>query len=193
MKAENTRDATPAVVIDTSIFVNPDTQRLLGSGVNAAVRAFIRLAREQNLRVYVPVSIFRELSHFVDQDALDDLRAHAIVRAPDIFGLTIPAAVLHFFIRDIRQRIDRGLRVAEQAARSENSAETVRRLREKYREVVRSGIVDSVEDLDVILLAKETGAAILTADEGIRSMAQVLGIETFTMRDFLVKYGSSHG
>lgn len=186
------RNDRPALVIDTSVFVNPDTQHLLGQGVNAALREFVTLARNHNIRVYVPVSIFRELSHFVDQEALDELRSYAIVRAPDIFALQVPAAVLHFFIRDIRQRIDRGLRVAEQAARSENSAETVRRLREKYREVVRSGIVDSVEDLDVILLAKETGAAILTADEGIRHMAQVLGIETFTMRDLLVKFGRSH-
>ncbi len=183
----------PAIVIDTSVFVNPDTQHLLGQGVSAALREFVSLARSRNIRVYVPISIFRELSHFVDQDALDALRAYAIVRAPDIFALQVPAAVLHFFIRDIRQRIDRGLRVAEQAARSENSAETVRRLREKYREVVRSGIVDSVEDLDVILLAKETGAAILTADEGIRNMAHVLGIETFSMRDFLVKFREDHG
>lgn len=188
MSASGT-DPVPAVVIDTSVFVNPDTQRLLAPGVDAAMRRFLALARSHGVRVYVPASIFREMAHFVSPDVMDDVRAQATVRAPDIFGMTVPAAVLHFFVRDIRQRIDRGLRVAEQAARAENSAETVRRLRERYREAVRSGIVDSVEDLDVVLLAKEVGAAILSADEGIHNMAQALGVEALTVRDFLLKLG----
>ena len=182
-------EETPTVVVDTSIFVNPDTRHLLGHSVDEAIINFSKLVRERGIRVYIPVSIFKELGHFASQEAMDALRVHAVVRAPDLFSLQIPAAVLHFFIRDVRQRIDRGLRVAEQAARSENSAETVRRLREKYREVLRSGIVDSVEDLDVVLLAKETHAAILSADMGIRNLAETLGIEVFSLRDFLLKYG----
>ncbi len=191
MNQEHPNDSPPVIVVDTSVFVNPDTQHLLGNGVDNALRAFLDLVSKRGIRVYVPVSIFRELSHFVSPDVLDALRAYAIVRAPDLFAMNIPAAVLHFFIRDVRQRIDRGLRVAEQAARSESSDETVRRLRAKYREVVRSGIVDSVEDLDVVLLAKEVGGTILTADEGIHNMANVLGIEVLNMRDFLLRYPES--
>ncbi len=181
--------AWPPIVVDTSIFVNPDTRRYLGEDVNQAIYGFLRLVEERKLRVYIPVSIFNELRHFASPAALDALRARVVVRAPDLFNLQIPAAVLHFFIRDVRQRIDRGLRVAEQAARAESSDETVRKLREKYREVLRSGIVDSVEDLDVILLAKELHAAILSADMGIQSMAETLGIEVLSMRDFLLKLG----
>ncbi len=180
----------PPIVVDTSIFVNPDSRRYLGDTVDEAIFAFLHLVREHGLRVYLPVSIFNELRHFATNEAIDALRAHVIVRAPDLFGLQIPAAVLHFFIRDVRQRIDRGLRVAEQAARAESSDETVRRLREKYREALRSGIVDSVEDLDVILLAKELHGAILSADMGIQNMAETLGIEVLNMRDFLLRLGA---
>ncbi len=185
-----THPADPAhtLVIDTSIFVNPDTQTLLGPSVDAAVETFLALARHHQLHIYIPTSIFREMGHFVSPHVLDKLRTYATVRSPDLFNLHVPAAVLHFFIRDIRQRIDRGLRVAEQAARAENSDETLRHLRKKYREVVRTGIVDSVEDLDVVLLAKETGGTILTADEGIRNMAQVLGIQVLSVREFLLKF-----
>ena len=183
----------PIVVVDTSIFVNPDTQRLLGNGVDDAVETFVQTAQRRGVRVYLPVSIFRELGHFASDKAIATLRSYAIVRAPDLFSLQIPAAVLHFFIRDVRQRVDRGLRVAEQAARAESSDETVRRLRQKYREAVRSGIVDSVEDLDVILLAKEVNGAILSADEGIRAMADTLGIEVLSIRDFLLKYPNDEG
>ncbi len=177
------------VVIDTSAFVNPETHRLLAPGVDAALRRFLTLARQHNISVYVPISVFREMEHFISAEVMDRLKAQATVRAPDIFGMTVPAAVLHFFVRDIRQRIDKGLRLAEQAVRAENSAENIRKLRERYREVVRAGIVDSVEDLDVVLLAKEVGAAILSADEGIQNMAHALGVESLTMRDFLLKLG----
>lgn len=181
-------DPAHTLVIDTSIFVNPDTQALLGPSVDAAVEGFLEIAREQHLHIYIPTSIFREMRHFVSPSTLDKLRTYATVRAPDLFSLHIPAAVLHFFIRDVRQRIDRGLRVAEQAARAESSDETLRHLRKKYREVVRAGIVDSVEDLDVVLLAKEINGTILTADEGIRNMAQVLGIQVLSVREFLLKF-----
>ncbi|NPA90175.1 MAG: RNA ligase partner protein [Chloroflexi bacterium] len=179
--------STPsAIVVDTSVFVNPDTRHLLGESVDDAIRAFIQRTQQRGVRVYIPVSIFNELRHFASPETMALLRAHAIVRAPDLFALQVPAAVLHFFIRDVRQRIDRGLRVAEQAARAESSDETIRKLREKYREALRSGIVDSVEDLDVVLLAKEVNAAILSADMGIRNMAETLGIEVFSMSDFLL-------
>ncbi len=177
------------VVIDTSVFVNPDTRRLLAADTGSALLRFLDLARAHGIKVYVPVSVSKEMAHFVDQGVMDRLKAQATVRAPDIFGMMVPAAVLHFFVREIRKRIDKGLRLAEQAVRVENSAENVRRLREQYREAVRSGIVDSVEDLDVVLLAKEVGGAVLSADEGIHNMAHALGVETLTMRDFLLKLG----
>lgn len=176
------------LVVDTSVFVNPDTQRLLGTDADAAIRRFVQTAEAKGIRVYIPVSTFQELSHFASEEAINALRACATVRAPDLFSLQIPAAVLHFFIRDVRQRVDRGLRVAEQAARAESSDKTLRRLRHKYREVLRAGIVDSVEDLDVVLLAREVGAAVLSADEGIRNMADTLGIEVLSVRAFLLKY-----
>ena len=178
-----------AVVIDTSVFVNPDARRLLAGDADSALLHFLDLARAYGIKVYVPVSVSKEMAHFVADAVMDRLKAQATVRAPDMFGMTVPAAVLHFFVREMRKRIDKGLRLAEQAVRAENSAENVRRLREQYREAVRSGIVDSVEDLDVVLLAKEVGGAVLSADEGIRNMAQALGVETLTLREFLLKLG----
>ncbi len=178
-----------AVVIDTSVFVNPDTRQLLASDASGALQRFLELARARGIKVYVPVSVSKEMAHFIRPDVMDRLKAQATVRAPDLFGMMVPAAVLHFFVREIRKRIDKGLRLAEQAVRVENSAENVRRLREQYREAVRSGIVDSVEDLDVVLLAKEVGGAVLTADEGIHNMAHALGVESLTLRDFMLKLG----
>lgn len=73
----------------------------------------------------------------------------------------------------------------ERAIRSENVPSNVKRVREQYRAVLRSGIVDSVEDLDVVLLAKEIGGSILSADQGIVNMAEQLSIEVFTAAEFI--------
>ncbi|HPJ42821.1 MAG TPA: PIN domain-containing protein, partial [Spirochaetota bacterium] len=63
----------------------------------------------------------------------------------------------------------------------------------EYRAAMRSGIIDSVEDLDVVLLAKEIGGTILSADEGILNMADSLGIEVFSSKDFIIKFGAAEG
>ena len=179
--------ATPTMrlVLDTSAFVNPDTQQLLGSDADEALAQFFLLARKNDVELYMPASVFRELSHFVRPDTAIEIRREVIVRGPDLYRLQIPAAVLHVFVGDLRERINKGLRIAERAILIENTADNVRRIRNQYREALRSGIVDSVEDLDVALLAMEVRAAVLCADQGIASFAEALGLEVFPDAEFL--------
>ena len=176
------------IVIDTSTFVNPSTQSELGESIEAAVEKFISVAVHNRLDIYIPSSIFRELSHFVHEDALLNLRKFSVIRGPDLYSMQFPAAIFHTFISDIRVRINKGLRIAEDAIESSNTADSIRRVRNEYRSAMRSGIIDSTEDLDVVLLAKEIGGAILSADEGIIKMADSLGIEVFSSRDFITKF-----
>lgn len=173
------------VVVDTSIFVNPDTQRLFGSDVSGAIRKLVALSRESGLELYMPLSIFRELSDFASPEALKSLRTQAVVRAPDLYNLQVPAAIFHMFVRELRQRVNKGLHIAEKAIQSENLPENIRWVRQHYREALRTGIIDSVEDLEVVFLAKEVGGVILTADQGISNMAGELGIEVFLAEEFL--------
>ncbi|HWP90690.1 MAG TPA: RNA ligase partner protein [Thermodesulfobacteriota bacterium] len=192
-KAEEGVSAPPALlrtrlVLDTSLFVNPDAQRQLGKNLEDAVQKLLRTARVKNIELYMPISIFRELSHFAPPEALISFRQEAIVRAPDLYNLQVPAAVFQAFIRELRERINKGLRIAEEAVYREPTADNLRRLRQQYREVLRAGIVDSVEDLDVVLLAKEIGGAILSADEGIAKMAEALGIEVISANYFIQIY-----
>jgi hypothetical protein len=173
------------VVVDTSIFVNPDTQQLFGSDTGSAIQAVVSLAQTSELEIYMPLSIFRELSDFAPAEELKSLRSQAVVRAPDLYNLQVPAAIFHMFVRELRQRVNKGLHIAERAIQSENLPENVRWVRQHYREALRTGIVDSVEDLEVVLLAKEVGGVILTADQGIANMAGELGIEVFMAEEFL--------
>jgi len=177
------------IVIDTSTFVNPTTQIDFGEDIDKSIDKFIAIAVEKKLDVYIPSSIFRELSHFIPEESLMKLRKLSVIRGPDLYSMQFPAAIFHTFISDIRVRINKGLRIAEEAIESSKTADNVRRIRNEYRAAMRSGIIDSVEDLDVVLLAKEIGGTVLSADEGIVKMADSLGIEVFSSKDFITKFG----
>lgn len=173
------------LVIDTSVFVNPGTMELFGDSVGSAIKGFLNLCRAYSLEIYMPLSIFRELSAFAPPETLKALRTRAVVRAPDLYNMQVPAATFHTFVGELRRRVNKGLQIAEKAIKSEDVPENVRWVRQHYREALRSGIVDSVEDLEVVLLAREVGGIILTADRGIANMADSFGIEVFSAREFL--------
>jgi len=59
-------------------------------------------------------------------------------------------------------------------------------LREKYRMALREGILDSKEDLDVLLLAKELNATVVSADEGIRKWAERIGLKYVEANKFSI-------
>ena len=178
-------------VLDTSLFVNPDTQREFAPDREEAVRRFLRIAAQHGLELFMPSSIFRELSHFADTESLKAFRRQCTVRGPDLYGIQVPAAILHSFVGDLRNRVNKGLRIAEEAIRSEYTETNIKKVRQQYRSALRGGIVDSVEDLDVVLMAKEIGGGILSADNGIMSMAETLGIEVFTAKEFLYRFAGS--
>lgn len=173
------------VVVDTSVFVNPETMELFGDSVGSAVEGFLNICRRFLLEIYMPLSIFRELSTFAPPDIIKTLRTRAVVRAPDLYSMQVPAVTFHTFVKELRQRVNKGLHIAEKAIKSDDVPENIRWVRQHYREALRSGIVDSVEDLEVVLLAREVGGVILTADQGIANMADSFGIEVFTAEEFL--------
>ena len=173
------------VVVDTSIFINPETQKLLGDTAGEALQAFLAECRRASLEIYLPLSIYRELSNFIAPEVLKSLRAQAVVRDVDLYNIQVPAAIFHTFIRDLRLRVNKGLNIAEKAIKSADLPETVRWVRQQYRDALRSGIVDSVEDLEVVLMAREINGVILTSDKGIAMMAGSLGIEVFSAGEFL--------
>ncbi len=172
-------------VVDTSVFTNPETRELLGTDVQEALRRFLDIARKHGLQIYMPLSIFRELSNFATADALAEVRRDVIVRGPDLYNIQVPAAIFHTFIKELRQRVNKGLVIAEKAIHTEDVPENVRWVRHHYRDALRSGIVDSAEDFDVVILAKEIDAVVISEDQGIANMAQELGLEVFTGEEFV--------
>ena len=183
-------ESAPRIILDTSLFVNPSTQKHFGTNTDTAVEGIVNTSDEHGISLYMPRSVYREMANFVSEEALMLFRRYATVRGPDLYNQQVPAALFHTFIGDLRQRVNKGLAVAEKAIRSEDRPENIRWVRQRYREAMRSGIVDSVEDFEVVLLAKEVGGVILSADEGIANMAEDLGIEVLSAKEFLNRHVS---
>ncbi len=175
-------------VIDTSIFSNPDVYITFGRTPTTALKNFLKLIKKlESPNFYMPPSIYQELMDFVDIDKIpEDLQVIIFQKPPMKYEMNIPAFLLYELIEDVRHRIDKGLRVAEQAVRevvNENEPDTINNLRRKYRSALREGIIDSKEDVDLILLARELDGILVTADNGIMTWADKLGIRYVESRN----------
>lgn len=166
-------------VIDTSLFVNPHARGHFGKSPDSAMLAFVKKIKKLHVEFFMPPLVFNELKNFIKPKTVEKCESYIKKRAPNIYATYVPAAVFHEFIEDVRARINKGLRLAEEAAvdnRPENE-QKVGKLREKYRDAMRTGLVDSKEDFELILLAKELEATIVSADEGVLKFANKLGCE----------------
>jgi hypothetical protein len=187
------------VVLDTSLFVNPEIRNDFGDSPTEAIKGFIALAEQiPALEFYMPSSIFNELMNFVDRRKVPG-RMLAIIKqkSPSKHEMDCPAIFLYDLIEDIRDRVNKGLRIAEKAVRGAGKAdesderELIKKMRKSYREALREGIIDSKEDVDLILLAKELDALLVTVDHGAIKWAEKLGIRWLLpdkFREYLLSY-----
>ncbi|ABA57903.1 conserved hypothetical protein [Nitrosococcus oceani ATCC 19707] len=172
-------------ILDTSVFTNPDTFNQFARDAVEATRIFLQLARRADAEFFIPGSVYEEFRLMKDLASLGgDFESVVKIRSPRRYSLTIPSEFLYELIHEVRHRIDRGLRIAEEHARMAAQPGTVAdqgalitRLRERYRETLRRGIVDSREDIDVLLLAYELDGVLLSADEGLRKWADKVGVK----------------
>jgi RNA ligase partner protein len=177
-------------VLDTSVFTNPDIFRAFGANAQEAIRTFARLARTTSAEFYMPGSVYEELGKIKDlSEVAADFESVVRIRSPRKHELTIPGAILYELIEEVRYRIDRGLRIAEEAAKEAartptDPAQLINRLRGRYREALRQGILDSKEDVDVLLLSFELQGALVCADEGLRKWADKVGIQIVHPHNF---------
>jgi hypothetical protein len=167
-------------VIDTSLFVNPHAREKFGKDPSSAVLGLISSTERLDIDIFIPPSVFNELKNFVDAKTMEELELHIKKRAPNTYAIYLPAAVLYDFIEDVRLRINKGLRLAEEFARDNrpDNDEKLKKLREKYRDAMRTGILDSKEDFELVLLAKELEATLVSSDEGVIKFAHQVGCES---------------
>lgn len=170
-------------ILDTSVFSNPNVFTQFGQVFPEAMAAFVRLAFRARAEFYMPGSVYDELQKVKDLgEVAADFERVVHIRSPRRLNLTVPGELLYEFIDEVRMRIDRGLRIAEEWTKLAGSGEfgdvgqLVKKLRARYREAMRQGIIDSKEDADLLLLAYELDGTLVTADEGLKTWANKAGV-----------------
>lgn len=177
-------------VLDTSLFVNPDVRYRLGENPTEALRSFLEDAiKIKDIEFYMPPSVFDELQNFIETEKIPpEYNLALIKKSPKRYELSCPALFLYELIDEIRDRVNKGLRIAEKAVRDTSNNKTdeiIQDLRRKYRDALREGIIDSKEDVDLLLLALEMDGYLITADKGLIKWADKLGIKWLFSQQFI--------
>ncbi len=171
-------------ILDTSLFTNPNVFKQFDEDPQTAIATFAALAYRARAEFYMPTAVYEELRKMRELRAVEaDFERAVKLRSPRRLNLAIPSELLYEFIEEVRLRIDRGLRIAEEwTRRAGTEAETepgvnIAKLRQQYREAMRRGLIDSKEDADLFLLAYELDGTLVTADEGLRKWADKAGVK----------------
>ncbi len=189
------------IVLDTSIFVNPDSRVHFGNTPKAAFSNFLdQLKDKKHINCYIPPSVYEELVKFIERLPPTEKLILINKKPPASYQTPIPSLLVYEFIEEMRLRVNKGLRIAEKYARKgiikaggtkkEGGEELIKTLRGEYRSALREGIIDSKEDFDLILLAKEINAYLATSDLGLVRWAQKLGltcINASELKEIIIK------
>ena len=192
-------------VLDTSLFLTEEIRRDGASLAETLDRLLDLIAEarlELNISCYYPPSIYEELTTMLEDrdvppETVSKLNTWVIKKNPARFEVMIPAEIVYRFIDEMSDRVNRGLRVSEKAVRRAEESEdepehehmsavdrVVSELRDEYRRTLRQGVLDSREDFDLLVLARELDAGVVTEDRGIINWAEDFGLRYLRGRDF---------
>ena len=187
-------------VLDTNIFFNMSAGINLGQKTEEVVinlTEIIKKLKEKNKAdFFVPPTIIDEFLSFFEnknQPFLKEFISFLTIKSPKIDKINFPSRIFYLLIEDIRSRHFRGLNIAEEEIKnaakkfllineklSEKEfqiklGETIRKFRERFRQATRFGFLDSVADLDLVVLANEIDGYLVSTDEGVIKWAKIFG------------------
>ena len=188
-------------IIDTNIFFNMEAGLSLGEKTEDVVKKVTELAnklkRQKKAEFFMPPRAVDEFLSFFENKEEPFLKAFLsaiTVKAPEIASVDFPATVFYQLVDDIRQRSYRGLNIGEEEI--ENTArkmlgreapdkksfqigvgQHIKTFRERYRNATRAGFLDSIADLDLIVLSKEQAGFLITTDEGVLKWGRIFGVK----------------
>lgn len=187
-------------VLDTSLFL-ANQVREDGDSLEEAVNRLLDQMQASQIDFYMPASTFSELAEIMDNSVekatVNRLREVIVRKSPSRYEVDIPGEMLYKFIDDMRERVDKGLRLSEKAVRKDldeiedpehehytKTDKVVSDLRDNYKAKMRKGTIDSKEDIDILLLAREMDAGVVTEDQGVINWCDDLGLRYLKGREF---------
>jgi RNA ligase partner protein len=194
-------------VLDTSLFITEEIREDDQTLERACLDLLDDIAEarlEYGISCYMPPSIETELTTMLEDRDVSEavhqkLNTWVITKSPAHYEVMIPAGMVYEFIDEMSERVNRGLRVSEKAVRkaekrrdeevdgNDHMSEVDRvisDLRDEYRDALQQGVLDSREDFDLLILARELDAGVVTEDTGIINWAEDFGLRYLRGRDF---------
>ena len=157
----------------------------------------------------MPPVTYKEFSDYMaryecPEEVMVKAETWIVKKTPNRYDTQIPSEIFFEYVQDIRERMNKGMKTSETAiweaamesmvmtSRGEEKnkiemeiiGKAIKDFRKKYRAALRKGTLDSAPDLDVLLLAKELGAGVVAADDGIRVWAERLGLRFLNANSF---------
>lgn len=189
-----------AYVIDTNFFFNLQIESGYGTNPRQILEAVTEvseaLQRSGKGALYMPPKIVEEMETFISPSEGYYVRfmASIQVKSPDISQVSFPGSAFYELIEEIRHRSYRGLQIGEEELANavkemkgmgelshidyqKAIGKHIATLRDRYRNATRVKFLDSVADLDLIILAKELDATVVSADEGVLIWARKFGVK----------------
>lgn len=186
-------------VLDTNLFFNMEAKMGVGNDTETIIRNMTNYmqAAKKSAVFFMPPRIIEEIKSFFenpDQEFLQDFFAGITVKSPNLGELMINAHVIAEYIEESRKRAYRSQDVAEeeiiQAGKMFMGKEALpqkefqmtvgkitKNFRNRYRNALRTGFIDSLADFDLIMLAKEQDAFLVSTDEGVIQWGRKLGVK----------------
>ena len=183
--------------LDTNILFSFQKGINLGNSPGAVADLLIKVGQGKKARFLMPPRIVEEIYYLVDTSTkpkIDEFLAQVTVQSPTIHNQTIGVQILYDFVNESRVRTQQGLHIADeiivQTAQSylqkqemakidfQKSLQPIKEnLRLRYRNATRTGFIDSLADLDLLFLAKESEASLISADEGVVLWGRKMGVK----------------
>ena len=201
-------------VLDTTAFTDNVLRDDMGDGdltqsVDVMLDLLARSRIKLNISCHMPPVTYKEFSDYMARyECPDEVMVKAetwiVKKTPNRYDTQIPSEIFFEYVQDMRERMNKGMKTSETAiweaavesmvmtsrGEAKNKVEmeiigkAIKDFRKKYRAALRKGTLDSAPDLDVLLLAKELGAGVVAADEGIRVWAERLGLRFLNANSF---------
>lgn len=201
-------------VLDTTAFTDNKLRDKFGEGdLNKTVDFLLDVIAESriklNMSCHMPPITYKEFTEYIARhDCPNEITIKAdtwiVKKSPNRYDTKIPSQIFYEYVQDMRDRMNKGMRISENAiwesaveslvlmSRGEKKSQieteilgkAITDFRKRYRTALRKGTLDSAPDLDVLLLAKELGAGVVAADEGIRIWAERLGLRFLSAKAF---------
>ncbi len=188
-------------ILDTNLFFNMEPGLGIAKNTKGVIDQLTRATRilkdTKRGTLYMPTRVVDEFVSFFDHTDMglaQTFLKEVTTKSPNTTTINFNSSVFYTLVDDVRTRNLRGLSVAEdeilKAARSMlgvgqlikkdfemKIGPTVKSMRERYRQATRVGFLDSVADLDIIVLAQETNGFVVSSDEGLLKWGRLFGVK----------------